>query len=96
MPKFDLDFRVCGGTKPLSDTAIDKFNRRCAEEAGLPHIRVHDFRHTHVSLLANEAINIQEVARRLGHSDVTVTWNTYAHLYPIEEERAVKILNTIT
>ena len=33
--------------------------------------------------------------RRLGHSDVKITWETYAHLYPKEEERAVEILNKL-
>ena len=62
---------------------------------GLPTIRVHDFRHTHASILVNEGINIQEIARRLGHAKIEMTWNTYAHLYPREEERAVSILNKI-
>lgn len=66
-----------------------------ADKAGLPHIRLHDFRHSHASLLASEGINIQEIARRLGHSNVEMTWNTYSHLYPQEEERAVGILNKI-
>ncbi|PWL84711.1 MAG: hypothetical protein DBY15_01150 [Clostridiales bacterium] len=46
-------------------------------------------------MLANEGINIQEIARRLDHTDVKMTWNTYSHLYPKEEERAVDILNKI-
>lgn len=40
-------------------------------------------------------INIQEVARRLGHSNIEMTWNTYSHLYPKEEERALEVLNQI-
>lgn len=93
---FTDDYRICGGECPLRDTSIDKKNRFLATEAKLPHIRIHDFRHTHASLLVNEGINIQEIARRLGHSDVQMTWNTYSHLYPREEERAVEILNKIT
>lgn len=92
---FSEEFRVCGCERPLCDTTIDKKNRAFALAVGLPHIRIHDFRHSHASLLANEGINIQEVARRLGHSDVQMTWNTYSHLYPREEERAVEILNKI-
>lgn len=92
---FSDDFRVCGGIKCLSDTAIENKNKLFAKAAGLPHIRIHDFRHSHASLLANEGINIQEIARRLGHSDVKMTWNTYAHLYPREEERAVSVLDRI-
>ena len=80
----------------MGDTALDNKNREFAKKAGLLHIRIHDFRHSHASLLANEGINIQEIARRLGHSKIEQTWNTYAHLYPREEERAIKILDNIT
>lgn len=92
---FNDNFRICGGTKPLRDSTLDKRNKKYAELAGLKTIRIHDFRHSHASLLANEGINIQEIARRLGHSKIEVTWNTYAHLYPREEERAIKILDKI-
>lgn len=95
-PLFSEDFRVCGGESPLRDTSIENHNKIFAKAAGLPHIRIHDFRHTHASLLVNEGINIQEIARRLGHSNVQMTWNTYSHLYPREEERAVAILDRIS
>ena len=92
---FTEDFRICGGTRPLRDTSVENANAKFARLAGLKKIRIHDFRHSHVSLLANEGINIQEIARRLGHSNIEMTWNTYSHLYPREEERAVKVLNKI-
>lgn len=92
---FSDNYRVCGGERPLRDTSIENKNKAFAKAANLPHIRIHDFRHTHASLLVNEGINIQEIARRLGHADVQMTWNTYSHLYPREEERAVEILNKI-
>ncbi len=93
--RFTEDFRVCGGVRALRDASIELRNTTYSKAAGLPHIRIHDFRHTHASLLANEGINIQEVARRLGHSNVETTWQTYAHLYPREEERAVRVLDRI-
>ncbi len=89
------DFLVCGGINCLSDTAISNKNIQYAKEAGLEPIRVHDFRHTHATLLINEGINIQEIARRLGHADTTVTLKVYSHLYPREEERAIKVLEKI-
>ena len=94
-PAFSESFRICGGVRCLHDTYIETKNKQYAEAAGLPHIRIHDFRHSHASVLANEGINIQEIARRLGHSDVKTTWETYSHLYPREEERAVSVLNNI-
>lgn len=92
---FSADFRVCGGISPLRDSSIENRNVFFAKEAGLPHITIHSFRHSHASLLANEGVNIAEIARRLGHSDVKMTWQVYAHLYPREEERAVAILDRI-
>ena len=92
---FTEDLRICGGTSCLRDTSISNKNIKFAHAAGLKTIRIHDFRHTHASLLVNEGINIQEIARRLGHAKIEETWNTYSHLYPREEERAIAILNKI-
>jgi integrase len=92
---FKEDNRICGGDLSLRDSTIQRRNEQYATLSKLKVIRIHDFRHSHVSVLANEGINIQEIARRLGHSRIEMTWNTYSHLYPREEERAVDILNKI-
>lgn len=89
------NFLVCGGTTCLSDTGISNRNKQYAREAGLEPIRIHDFRHTHATLLVNSGINIMEISRRLGHADVNITWKVYSHLYPCEEEKAIKVLDTI-
>lgn len=94
-PRFSDSFRVCGGQESLRSATIFFENKRFAEAAGLPRIRIHDFRHSHAALLINEGINIKEIARRLGHSNVEITWRVYAHLYPREEERAMKVLNEV-
>ena len=86
---------ICGGPAPIPDTVLENANKNWGERAGLPHITVHEFRHSHASLLCNAGINIKEIARRLGHSDVETTLKTYAHLYPKEEERAVAVLNNL-
>lgn len=95
LPGFHEGLFVCGGTTPLRDSTIENRNTQYAKDAGLKHIRIHDFRHSHASLLINEGINIQEVARRLGHSNIKVTLDTYSHLYPREEERATRVLNKV-
>ncbi|MBE6821583.1 MAG: site-specific integrase [Ruminococcaceae bacterium] len=93
---YNDDFRICGGVRAIRDTSVQKKNVEYAKMAGIHVIRIHDFRHSHVSMLANAGVNIQEIARRLGHSDIEMTWNTYSHLYPKEEEKAIEILNKIT
>ena len=92
---FNDGYYITGGERPLRDTSIQNELKKYAKLANVKVIRVHDFRHSHASLLANEGINIQEIARRLGHSKINITWETYSHLYPREEERAINILNKI-
>lgn len=95
VPHFKDDWRICGGAECVRDSSIERSNRLYSEKAGLKRIRIHDFRHSHASLLANNGINIQEIARRLGHAKIEETWNTYSHLYPQEKERALSVLNKI-
>lgn len=95
MPGFSPDFLVCGGPTHLIPSSVRAYKTAFADAAGLPQIRIHDFRHSHASVLVNNGINIQEVARRLGHANVQITWNTYSHLYPREEERAITVLDAI-
>lgn len=95
LPGFSEDDFILGDGKSLRDTTIQKYNMRFAKIANVKCIRIHDFRHSHASLLANSGINIQEVARRLGHARIELTWNLYSHLYPKEEEKAIKVLDGV-
>jgi len=95
LPRFDDSFRVCGGYSCLRDTTIEKRNLSYSKLAQVKKIKIHEFRHSHASYLANEGINIQEISKRLGHSKTDITWNTYSHLYPKESEKATNALNKI-
>nr|WP_316624597.1 tyrosine-type recombinase/integrase [uncultured Ruminococcus sp.] len=86
------DFRICGGYKPIPDTTIEKHNIKYAEAAGLSHIKIHEFRHSHATMLINGGVNIVVVSHRLGHKDVQETLNTYAHLYPASEDSVLDLL----
>ena len=93
--KWSDDAFICGYNRPLRDSTIENMNKKIAEDAGIKKIRIHDFRHSHASLLINSGINALEVARRLGHSTVEQTLQTYSHLFPKESEKAISILNVI-
>lgn len=92
---FTDEWYICGGIKPIRNSTVSKHNKKYANAAEIKTIRIHDYRHSHASLLVNNGINIQEVARRLGHARVEQTWNTYSHLYPHEEEKALTVLNNL-
>ncbi len=92
---FSEDVFVCGGIRAIRDTSIENCNKKFAEQAGVKKIRIHDFRHSHASLLANNGINIQAIARRPGHADIGITLQVYSHLYPKESERALTVLDKV-
>jgi hypothetical protein len=50
--------------------------------AGLPRMRFHDLRHAHASLLLAAGVHPKVVQERLGHSQVSVTLDTYSHVAP--------------
>ena len=94
-PRFTEDYLVCGGITFLSNDALSARHKKYYTAADLKHIRIHDFRHTHATLLINNGINIMEICRRLGHRDIKITLERYSHLYPQEEQKALSILNEI-
>lgn len=67
------------------------------EKSGLPHIRFHDLRHTHATMLMQKDINVKVVSERLGHSKVGITLDVYSHVLPsMQEEVASKLESMIT
>ena len=55
----------------------------------IPRFTFHAFRHTHASLLLNAGITYKELQHRLGHSNITMTLDTYSHLSKDKEKEAV-------
>ena len=80
-----------GGNIPLTDNTIRRAFNKYAEIAGVKQIRIHDLRHSFVSMLIHLGANLTVVADLIGDTLAQVT-KTYAHLY---EEDKQKILSKI-
>lgn len=77
----------------LSKTNVTRKIKKKAEEAGVKKIRVHDLRHSHVSLLINLGYSAVAIADRMGHESVHITYR-YAHLFPdVQSDIADKLNN---
>lgn len=63
-----------------------------AKRAGLTPIRIHDFRHSHASLLINMGVDIVEISKRLGHESPKITLDVYSHLYPGRDREVADML----
>lgn len=58
--------------------------------AGVPRIRFHDLRHTHLTDLLEAGVHLKVAGDRAGHSSVSVTGDVYSHVRnPIQREAAV-------
>ncbi|MDE6474753.1 MAG: tyrosine-type recombinase/integrase [Clostridia bacterium] len=83
-------FGVC---EPFGDFAVRDNMKMYEDIARVKHIRVHDPRYSHASLLINKGQNILIISKRLGHSDITQTLNTYSHLMPNTQKETMEALN---
>lgn len=80
---------ICHEFKP--DSYSQRF-RKLLKKHGLPHIRFHDLRHYHATLMLRSGVPDKVASKRLGHSSVTVTREIYQHvLEDMDQEAASKI-----
>ena len=62
----------------------------------LPKIRFHDLRHTHATLLLSQGIDVKTISKRLGHSNISTTLNTYTHVLDELDHNASEVLDKIS
>ena len=92
---FNSDLFLFGATKPLSSSTINRRKEKACERAGIRPITLHQFRHSHATMLHNMGIPITEISRRLGHSKVSTTLDVYSHTDLTQEKRVFDTLNSI-
>lgn len=75
------------GTIPTSN-ALNKCLRSIMDNCGIKKqgFHFHSLRHVHVAYLLGKGVDIYAISKRLGHSNITVTLNTYSYL--IDEYKA--------
>jgi integrase len=86
------------GLQPQYVTRL--FSKAC-RDGGFPPIRLHDLRHTSASLGLAAGETLVEVSKRLGHSQLAITADTYTHVLPVvalasSEARAALIPRVVT
>ncbi len=77
----DLVFTTPTG-KPIEATKISKDFHRHLDRAGLAQRRFHDLRHSCATFLLVQGVSPRVVMEVLGHSQISLTMNTYTHVLP--------------
>ena len=111
---FSENWFVFGNSRFLPQTSIDRYKHKYFEKYNSEHkdkikeITIHEFRHSHVSLLINEYIKTSRdknvkidavkffimMSERMGHT-IPVMQQTYMHLFPTIQDEIVDLLDNL-
>lgn len=88
-----------GTYKRSFNSTINSFMSSRCKQAGVTQVAMHALRHTHASILLAQGVLIHSISARLGHSNVSVTQETYAHildeLQKKDDEKMLSVLMQI-
>ena len=90
--KMQYEIEPTGRLFPISKSYLHREIERGCKETGLQKIRIHDLRHSHVSLLIELGFSAVAIADRLGHESIEITYR-YAHLFPSKQNEMANKLN---
>lgn len=88
----DYIFKWQNGKPYAPDYITMKFNKLLKQHK-LRHIRFHDLRHSCASMLVSNGFELKDIQEWLGHSDIQITANIYAHL---DAKRKTNIANSMS
>ena len=77
---------------PVTKSYLYKEMERGCKISGIKKIRIHDLRHSHISLLIDMGFTALAIADRVGHESIDITYR-YAHLFPTRQEEMANKLN---
>lgn len=81
--------------QPMDLSKVRRLFKAALRRAGLPQVRLYDLRHTHATLLLSLGENPKVVSERLGHSNISITLDTYSHVLPTMQEASVQRLENL-
>jgi len=90
----DLVFPNTSGGFIYPDVLLNQF-RKLLKNAGLPHMRFHDLRHSAATILLSMGVHVKVVQELLGHSAITMTMDVYSHVLPSMQQEAMGKLNDL-
>ena len=92
---YSNEWFIFGNSVPFRENTIELKKNKACKLANVKQIRIHDFRHSCASLLINKGASIALVSKYLGHSNISITLNTYTHMYKSELENISKIISNM-
>ena len=81
--------------KPIHPSTISKWFEKFVKQIGLPVINFHGLRHTNATLLISQQVDVATVSARLGHAQITTTYNFYVHPLKSHDRTAGNVLENL-
>ena len=79
----------------LDERNLETAWHQALKDSGIRKIRLHDLRHTFASQLIEQGAHPKYIQEQLGHSSITMTMDTYGHLFPNRNRGLVDLLDTV-
>ena len=74
--------------------SVVNLHKKILKDAGLPHIRFHDLRHTFAMLALQNGVDVKTVSSMLGHYDAGFTLRTYTHATRQKQDEAAQAIGS--
>jgi integrase len=92
----DLDLVIdAGDGSPRHPDTLSSGWYSFLKRSGLPHVRFHDLRHAHATLLLLSRVHPKVVSERLGHASVGITLDLYSHVLPSMQTEAAAAIDDL-
>ena len=82
-------FHTCTG-EYIKPSNIARAFRNILKFSALPHICLHELRHTHATLALRAGVPITDISKQLGHASISTTLDFYSHASNESSENVVK------
>lgn len=92
LTEHNLVFPSKAGTPAASHNLGIRNMKKACKAAKVDTHSLYSLRHTMATIALANGVNVKTVSEKLGHADVAITLNTYAHVLPIMKSGAVSVL----
>ena len=88
----NLVFTTRAGTPMESRNVTRRIFEPALKRAELRKVGFHSLRHSYVSMLISQDVNVKTIQALVGHASAKMTWDIYGHLFEGETKKAVSRL----
>lgn len=95
IPKAENYYILSSGTEPFDPRAYQRLYKKMLVESGVRNRKFHALRHTFATRALELGVDLKTLSEILGHSNVNITLNVYAHSLMEQKKKAIEKMNEL-